>query len=49
MEGMAIKRSGSMKVAPKIEGVSLRQSALLKKVFRKALIKRQTMIRTFSA
>lgn len=49
MEGMAIKISGSTKVAPKIEGVSLRQSAVLKNVFRKALIKRQTIIRTFYA
>ena len=49
MEGMAIEISGSTKVAPKIEGVSLRQSAVLKNVFRKALIKRQTIIRTFYA
>lgn len=48
-ESIAIKLSGSTKVAPEIEGVSLRQSALLKNVCRKALIRRQTMTYTFYA
>ena len=44
-ESIAIKLSGSTKVAPEIEGVSLRQSALLKNVFRKALIRRIITLR----